>query len=341
MQIVIYLFIYFTLRFLVGLIDEKFIRRVFIGLVDFAFIIVFFGSSILPFLALTSFMVVVSICRASLFTAFLIGMGALLCVTHIVGYLHFIESAGLSFLLFRILVDWKWFARNCTRLTGIASLANPALLIMGPIQSPALDGDEHSKKVPVSVLLGATVDGIWGLCLVTLSFLFFSVSPIFFGMDLKLYTVEAFVFAWILGLFFLIGLYLNFYGFCRVVKSGRSAIGLPTVDNFRDPFASTSFKDFWRRWHISLGKIVNQSLFAQLAVLFSRYIGSFGGASLATLICFLVLGVWHGPKLEFVLFGAIHGTMVGLESLLPVAVSQFLFWLICPLSFYVFALGVS
>jgi alginate O-acetyltransferase complex protein AlgI len=75
------------------------------------------------------------------------------------------------------------------------------------------------------------------------------------------------------------------------------------MENFKRPYFSTSIKEFWSRWHISLSTWFRDYVYIPLG-------GSKQG-SLRTyvnvLIVFLISGLWHGASWMFVIWGAIHG----------------------------------
>jgi D-alanyl-lipoteichoic acid acyltransferase DltB (MBOAT superfamily) len=144
---------------------------------------------------------------------------------------------------------------------------------------------------------------------------------------------------WLFGLIFLVGLFLNFYGFIKLVESGRTLLGLATIKNFDKPWMAKSFGEFWRRWHISLGVLIRQILFNPLAIFFGRKYGAKVGIALASFISFLLLGLWHGQSIFFLYFGIIQGGMVAIEGYLSIRLRAVLFFLINPISFCIFSYG--
>jgi D-alanyl-lipoteichoic acid acyltransferase DltB (MBOAT superfamily) len=82
-------------------------------------------------------------------------------------------------------------------------------------------------------------------------------------------------------------------------------LGFDISQNFNYPFFSRNIAEFWRRWHITLTSWMTDYVFTPLAIAF-RNLGRWG-AVLATLITFIAIGAWHGPKWTFVVFGFLHG----------------------------------
>ena len=98
-------------------------------------------------------------------------------------------------------------------------------------------------------------------------------------------------------------LYCDFYGYSYIALGCAKALGFDLPDNFRRPYLSTSVKEFWSRWHISLSEWLRDYVYFPLG-------GSRKG-KLRTLIniavTFIVSGIWHGRGLTFLVWGGLHG----------------------------------
>lgn len=97
-------------------------------------------------------------------------------------------------------------------------------------------------------------------------------------------------------------LYCNFSGFIDIALGISALFGINIPENFRNPFLACNIQDFWRRWHVSLMTFMRDLLFRPLL--------RRTGAALAILVTFVVTGVWHGFKLNFLLYGALNGVAV-------------------------------
>jgi len=264
------------------------------------------------------------------------GLAYFLILIAIVQLLASIEHTiiGLSFLFLRFIASLESIKIGSI-FNNVVSLTSPTLLLCGPVQSIELD--KSNAKGDFSTFLQKSA---LGLLFIFCSFIFLRVSPPLLDQYSSAEGASLIAEAWLFGLIFLIGLYFNFSGFIILVSSGRRICGQCTLDNFDSPWKSKSFTEFWRRWHISLGLIVQKNIFLPLSIYFGRsVIGSRNGMYFATFISFALLGIWHGPSLNFVYFGIIHGSMVVLERFTNAIVSQFIFVIVNPLSFYVFMYG--
>ena len=55
-------------------------------------------------------------------------------------------------------------------------------------------------------------------------------------------------------LFFSIQIYADFSGYCDIALGAAQVMGFRLMENFRHPYFSASFREFWTRWHISLSQ---------------------------------------------------------------------------------------
>ncbi len=102
---------------------------------------------------------------------------------------------------------------------------------------------------------------------------------------------------------YMLELYFDFSGYCDMAVGIGKMIGIEIPENFDAPFRSVSVRDFWRRWHITLGRFFTKYVYIPLG-------GSRKGKVRTirnTLIVFLLSGLWHGASWNFVFWGFLHG----------------------------------
>ena len=109
-----------------------------------------------------------------------------------------------------------------------------------------------------------------------------------------------------------IQIYCDFSAYSDMAIGLAGLLGLRFPRNFNQPYRASSLQDFWRRWHISLSTWLRDYL----------YIAVFGGSrhrllgTCAALFGTMVLGgLWHGARVNFVIWGALHGAMLVAERL--------------------------
>ena len=96
--------------------------------------------------------------------------------------------------------------------------------------------------------------------------------------------------------------------------------GFKFPENFNFPYMSTSIREFWTRWHMTLGQWFKNYLYFPLG-------GSRKGPNrtiINLLIVFFATSVWHGASWNFIIWGMTHGFFMMLERLgLEKIVSKF------------------
>jgi alginate O-acetyltransferase complex protein AlgI len=111
---------------------------------------------------------------------------------------------------------------------------------------------------------------------------------------------------------FSIQIYGDFSGYTSIARGSARLFGIDLMRNFAQPYLSRSLTEFWRRWHISLSFWLRDYLYIPLG-------GSHWGAfrTYRNIMLTMVLGgLWHGASWTFVIWGAIHGTVLVAERAL-------------------------
>lgn len=111
---------------------------------------------------------------------------------------------------------------------------------------------------------------------------------------------------------FVIQIYADFSGYSNIAVGTAGLFCFNLKDNFRTPLYSTSWADFWRRWHISLSSWILDYVYAPTAM-FLRDYGK-NGLLLALMLTFVLNGIWHGASWNFVIFGFLLGTFICTET---------------------------
>ena len=101
-------------------------------------------------------------------------------------------------------------------------------------------------------------------------------------------------------------LYADFSGGIDMVIGLSRMLGIGVSENFNVPYASESFQEFWRRWHMTLGSWLREYVYIPLG-------GNRKGKLrkwINTIVTFLVSGLWHGGA--YILWGLFNGIFVSL-----------------------------
>ncbi|MDR2339426.1 MAG: MBOAT family protein [Deltaproteobacteria bacterium] len=118
-----------------------------------------------------------------------------------------------------------------------------------------------------------------------------------------------FVDSWIGILAYAVQIYFDFSGYSDMAIGLAAMAGFRFRENFLRPYSSSSIREFWRRWHVSLSSWMRDYLYIPLG-------GSKGGPYATyrnLLLVFLLCGLWHGANLTFILWGLWHGVFLILE----------------------------
>ncbi len=109
---------------------------------------------------------------------------------------------------------------------------------------------------------------------------------------------------WLECLFFTFRIYNDFAGYSFIAYGLAHCLGIRLTLNFLSPYWTTNFRDFWRRWHVSLSQWFRDYLYIPLGGNRSSW------KPALILLVFAVSGVWHGAGWNFVLWGLLHGLLV-------------------------------
>lgn len=146
-----------------------------------------------------------------------------------------------------------------------------------------------AKKVLIANVLGEQVDMI------------FAMNPADMTMGLTWIGIVAYAFQ----------IYFDFSGYSDMAIGIGRMIGFDFPENFNNPYISKNISEFWRRWHITLGRFMKDYLYIPLG-------GNRGSRSRMFFnlwVVFLISGLWHGAAWTFIIWGAFHGLFLVLDRL--------------------------
>jgi D-alanyl-lipoteichoic acid acyltransferase DltB (MBOAT superfamily) len=129
-------------------------------------------------------------------------------------------------------------------------------------------------------------------------------------------------------------IYCDFSGYTDIAIGLALLMGFVFPQNFDSPYRAKGFRDFWRRWHMTLSRFLRDFLYIPL--------GGSRGSRLMTyrnlMITMVLGGLWHGAAWTFVLWGGFHGTGLVAEHALAGRV-KLPGWLRWALTFHLVVLG--
>jgi alginate O-acetyltransferase complex protein AlgI len=107
-------------------------------------------------------------------------------------------------------------------------------------------------------------------------------------------------------------IYCDFSGYTDMAIGLALLLGFVFPQNFDRPYRAASFREFWRRWHMTLSRFLRDYLYIPLG-------GSRHGRARTVrnlMITMLLGGLWHGAAWGFVLWGGLHGAFLAAEVVL-------------------------
>jgi len=110
--------------------------------------------------------------------------------------------------------------------------------------------------------------------------------------------------------FFTIQIYCDFSGYSDIARGAAKLFGIELMENFKSPYFSSSIKEFWSRWHISLSTWFRDYVYIPLG---GSRVSKFRHA-VNLMITFLISGLWHGANWNFLIWGGVHGLAQVIEN---------------------------
>lgn len=126
---------------------------------------------------------------------------------------------------------------------------------------------------------------------------------------------------WTLAFLFGLQIYFDFSAYSHIAIGSARLMGIVFPENFAFPYAATSPRDFWKRWHISLSSWIRDYVYLPLAGIAVRD-RSTGGLEAAVqqppaakltralFLTWAIMGLWHGAAWTFVLWGLYHAVYI-------------------------------
>lgn len=108
---------------------------------------------------------------------------------------------------------------------------------------------------------------------------------------------------------FALQVYGDFSGYTDLARGSAFLLGYEIPENFRSPFLSVSFSEFWSRWHITLSTWIRDYLYIPLGgnrVSEIRFMFN-------TVTVMSLAGLWHGNTYTFFIWGFLHGVFLAIE----------------------------
>ncbi|NQU32813.1 MAG: MBOAT family protein [Bacteroidetes bacterium] len=124
--------------------------------------------------------------------------------------------------------------------------------------------------------------------------------------------------AWVGIIAYTFQIYFDFSGYSDMAIGLGRMMGFTFPENFNNPYVSKSITEFWRRWHITLGRFMKDYLYIPL-----------GGNRVSVkkmyfnlALVFVISGFWHGAAWNFIIWGAYHGFFLIMDRLFLIKIYE-------------------
>jgi len=104
-------------------------------------------------------------------------------------------------------------------------------------------------------------------------------------------------------------IFADFAGYSLIAIGTSRLFGYNFKDNFNFPYISSSFKEFWKRWHISLSSFLQEYLYIPLGGNKKGKVRTY----INLMITMILGGIWHGAAWSYSVWGAFHGLALAIE----------------------------
>lgn len=223
--------------------------------------------------------------------------------------------AGISFIVFQAI---SYTVDVHRRLLPPASTIDVGLylsyfphLVAGPIVRareflPQLEGPRDPRQVAVGAGVALILIGLVKKVAIA-DYLGRTVVDPVFGVP-QAYSAPDVILA---AYAYAVQIFCDFSGYTDIAIGLALLMGFVFPQNFDRPYRAASFREFWRRWHITLSRFLRDFLYIPLGG--NRH-GKWRQAR-NLMITMVLGGLWHGAAWGFILWGFIHGAGLVVENL--------------------------
>lgn len=220
-----------------------------------------------------------------------------------------LQIAGISYMTFKML-QIHFDERHAERIAFdryVTFLAFPPTLLIGPIDRyKRFNGDVQNGFSSVSLL---NVNN--GLYFVALGLLYkYVLATGIQTLIIDHLPTENKVLFYTLDMYsYLFFLFFDFAGYSLLAMGFGTMLGISVPFNFDKPFLAVNPKEFWQRWHKSLGDWLNDYFFKPIfkELTTRKVLTPIQRQSVALFLTFTLMGFWNGFEWHFIISGMLFG----------------------------------
>lgn len=104
-------------------------------------------------------------------------------------------------------------------------------------------------------------------------------------------------------------IFADFAGYSLIAIGVAALFGYRLPTNFNFPYISSSFREFWKRWHITLSQFLMEYLYISLGGNRKGKVRTYFNL----LLTMMLGGLWHGAAWSYLVWGTFHGLCLVVE----------------------------
>ncbi|MBQ6540811.1 MAG: MBOAT family protein [Oscillospiraceae bacterium] len=144
------------------------------------------------------------------------------------------------------------------------------------------------------------------------------------------------IYVFVAMLFYAFELYCDFTGGIDITIGIAEAMGIKVAENFNLPYLSKNIKEYWKRWHITMGTWFTDYIFYPISVCrpmlkltkwsknhLPRAVARRLPVYLSSFVVWLATGVWHGAAWNFIVWGLMNFVVIMISQELEPLYSRF------------------
>lgn len=124
--------------------------------------------------------------------------------------------------------------------------------------------------------------------------------------------------AWMGAISYSMQIYFDFYGYSLMAIGLGRMLGFKLPVNFNMPYMAGSIREFYRRWHMTLGRWFTKYVYIPLGGSRKGIVRTLGNL----LLVWALTSLWHGGSINFLIWGMSLCFFIMLEKIIERAVSK-------------------
>lgn len=223
---------------------------------------------------------------------------------------NIVQIAGLSYIVFKVIglyIDERRSTEKISFLSFYNFTSFVPTLLIGPIdryQRFNKDVDQGYEQVSATFISKG-----WNNFILGLLFKFILAEAIYRLFLSQLVDDGSLVYHVVYMYTYLVYLFLDFAGYSLLAIGFGNFIGIDVPINFDKPFSSINPKEFWKKWHKSLGDWLGDYFFKPIfkELTTRKKFTSIQRQNIALFLTFSLMGFWNGFELHFIVSGMLFG----------------------------------